>query len=854
MDTFAEYQDAPSSEKEGLLILESSRRLVGWVLHLGSVYKLTSFPHAVLSPDSPLQDSGAALTSAGSALLSAGQYYHDRANGILYLRTSDSVNPSGKFLTVTFRLHFSKGGRNLPHDLVTGFDVHWYPMLKDTSDFGVELDNQNQLGSAIEGSGSVQLFNDQDFWRPIYDKYYFENQRAYVYSWSPALPISEAKLIYKGRVVGKSYTPSQITFKLQDMLAELRAPVSLAFLQAVAGVRIPDSLNLAFQRRLYGYVQGHRPTNIDQVLSGFAITGTVAATSGSATITGTGTAFLSQLSPDDELTIFGDTPVTYSVLAVASNTSATLTEVYVADTASGLSSTLKPSRPTRLRNRVFLIAGHALSEPQTTVVSGATTSQFDVVDATDLIPGDALTVAGENTTVVRVSGNTVKISTSLIARPELGDAVTRQAVTNVYLGERSLTLTTDYTYDASAGTITLSPLAEFNVAPVRGVKGTMAFTSTSRNVVGTGTSFTADIQPGDWVKRSTQADYFEVLSVTDDLNLVIRTAATYTSSGAALVKRPEYFDDGNSILSCDVTGKTVDGLTTGALLRTAPEIVEDLLTSAGLSSLINTASFTAAKELTVKRLGLVIPKRLGDTKAQTLRDVINEVNKSDFGSLIQNEDFELEYHIVSPGKPSSTTRFTESDALSFAIESSSDRIVKTVRVNYAFRETDPVSKAGINSQATKTSNSSQYLARATAEKVFDTLLADETDAQIYANRWSFLFEVASSIVKLGTKLQGSRLQIGDTVELSHEKLYERVGSAAGRKVAAVSRVKKSLEDSSVELDDLSNAFSRVAVITENTAEPYVDATERERAVSGYITDNFGMQGNDADTFGVNLIW
>lgn len=96
--------------------------------------------------------------------------------------------------------------------------------------------------------------------------------------------------------------------------------------------------------------------------------------------------------------------------------------------------------------------------------------------------------------------------------------------------------------------------------------------------------------------------------------------------------------------------------------------------------------------------------------------------------------------------------------------------------------------------------------------------------------------------------------MGDKVELSHEKMYERVGSTDKRKIAAVSRAKRSLSDSSVELDDLSNAFSRCAVITDNDAEEYADATEIEHGMNGYICDVGGMQDNDPDTFNINLIW
>jgi hypothetical protein len=48
------------------------------------------------------------------------------------------------------------------------------------------------------------------------------------------------------------------------------------------------------------------------------------------------------------------------------------------------------------------------------------------------------------------------------------------------------------------------------------------------------------------------------------------------------------------VLSCDVLGKTVDGLTDSRMLKYAPEIVRDLLVDSGLETSINEASFTDA--------------------------------------------------------------------------------------------------------------------------------------------------------------------------------------------------------------------------------------------------------------------
>lgn len=67
-----------------------------------------------------------------------------------------------------------------------------------------------------------------------------------------------------------------------------------------------------------------------------AITGTVAVTNGSATLTGTGTAFTTELKSGNSVVIAS---VEYRVVAIASNTSATLHKAYAGTTASGLTIT-----------------------------------------------------------------------------------------------------------------------------------------------------------------------------------------------------------------------------------------------------------------------------------------------------------------------------------------------------------------------------------------------------------------------------------------------------------------------------------------------------------------------------------
>lgn len=802
-----------------------------------------------------IEEAGAGLAEAASlAAVVAGSFYHDREAQILYLRTTGSVNPGTVFMALTFRMFFSRGGVRKPHDLATGFEVYWRPLLKDTSEFGVELDNQNQLGVAIEGAGNVTFFNDQDFWGPIYDKLYFENQRVLIYSWNRHLPITEAKIIYRGRVQGKTWALDQVAFSLKDIFNELRAKIAVPLLSELPDIRITDRQANARQRRIYGYVFGHRPTNIDQPLDTYPLSGIVSVATGGTTLTGSGTQFLNDLSPDDELTL-GDDESRVSVLTVDSDTQVTLSEAYSGANKTDVDFTIKPSHPKRYINREFLIAGHALREPVATVVRAPLPSYLEVDSTADLRAGDPLIFGDEQTAIRRViSGNRIKLTTALQNTPAPGDEIFRPAVSGVFLNTRPLVFNRDYDYSPADGTFTLDPLAEFHVAPVQHLRGTVAFTNGSRTVTGTDTAFSAEVKPGHWVRAAGEGVFFEVLQVVSDVELTLRVPASYTVDVGARIKRPEVYDEGHVVLTCDVLGATDDGTPDGVLLTRAPQIVRDLLELAEVEVGINEDSFETAVDLVDQRLGLVIPKKVDDTVVPTYRDTINQVNQSVFGSMIQNEDFQLEFSVLSPKKATGLAEFSEKDVLSLTVDSSSDKIVRNSKVNYLFREYDPVSAAGIYSVAQKESESARYLAKTDKEFSIDTILVDSIDAQIYANRWAFIFEVASSVLKVRTKLQAARLQINDQVAIRHAKLYERVGSQDRRKVALIQKASRSMVGCSIDISDLANAFSRCATITENTCPNWGGSGAKQRALNGYITDNSGLQQGDAETFGTNLIW
>lgn len=852
--TYSEYQNRPSSEKLGLVILEAGRRLMGWELDAGNIYKLEGFPHPVIVS---IKSSGTALTEVATyASITPGTYYLDRVNQTLYLYASDSSNPNSLFLACVFKLFFCNAPVALSWNLADGFEVPFLPYLKSTSDFGVELDNKNLLGFAIEGSGKVSFFNDRAYWGPIYDKYYFENQKCVVYSWHRTLPLSQAKLIYRGSVQGKEYSEDTISFALKDLLNGLRGPIPLENLSDYAGASIPPSLRNAKQRLVYGYVNGMRPTNVDQPnkLTGYTITGTGALTNGSAIVTGTGTTFLTELSPEDEV-IFGSDTDSYSIKTVDSATQITLTENYEGSTSTGRAIRVRSSqRPKRYYNRDFLVAGHSLREPTTTVTEVYSLSSFEVSDPTDFVADEPCVINNENVTIRRVSGRRITLNESL-ASCNVGDTIKVVSVRNVYINDRLLTHIRDYTYSASNATITLQSLAEFNVAPVRTVTGTLTFTSASRAVTGSGTFFKKELEAGDWIKRNTESDWFEILSIESDTALTLRTASSYSGvSVTANNKSPEMYDEGKTVLSCDCLGATANGTTSGTFLHLAPRIVKDILTRVGLGDLINEDSFDNAEAPADQFLGLVVPDNFSDTKTKNARDIINLVNQSVFGSVYQNEDFELSYSVLSPEKPSNMLTLTEAELIRIGVESDNSNITKKTTLQYAKKEYDPESAGPSVSTVEVTSDVAQYLATSSKEVTIETALSNEADATIFAYRRAFILEASTSVLKLDLGLQAATSQINDKVDVSHPQLYERIGTSTTRKIGGVSLAKKDIFGSSIEVDDLSNAFGRCAAIADNETHDYDEASEDELAVSGFITDEYGMMDNDDTTFGINVIW
>lgn len=867
ISTYAEYQNLAASEKVGLVVLEAGFRLMGWIVHSGSVYKITSFDHQVIAS---IEDSGVAYTSVGSiGAVVASTYFHDRANRVLYLRASDSSNPNSRYLIAAEKLFFSNFPVKKPWDLDGGFEVEWLPLLESTSDFGVEVDNQNQIGNAIEGSGTVSFFNDQSYWQSRFDTYFFESQKCYVYSWNPGLPIAQAKLIFRGQVQAKSWGVEKISFTLKDQFFALRSVLDLPLLGAVAGAKITPAFENYRQRRVYGRVYGHRTQNFDQAFSyGYPVTGTVAFANDFNGAEGTGTQFLKEVWQGDQLTFDGTH--FYAVYTTLSDTTVTISMNFLQATLlSPITFYVKSERPRRWQNRKHLIAGHILRAPTTTISSVESDTSFTVADGTDFQDGDYIQIVGKTDWIqlIRVDGNRFKL-VSLIQEdplivPAVGNTVNRHAVQAVYFNSLALR-PTDYTVTNSGGLayITLSEFAEFQLAPVRNISGTaQGGGGSSRVVTGTGTKFNSELRSGDWIASTgtdptNPASWYEIIDVTSDTSLTLRT--TGFPSGSSVIrdyKRVDPYKEGTDVISVDCNGISTTGTTAGVLILTGPEIVSDLLSQAGLGADIASAAFATAKDLAPYPMSLVIPTTYNATTLPIIRDVITIINKSLFGALVMNADFQLEYAILSPERAVSTiTKFVEHDVLTLGVDSTSANIIWQARTKSANVEHDPASGKATFVTTLAQNLYGQFVAKSDKEIEVLTCLVNSDDGQLLANRYAFLMELGSSQIKIDTKLRASRMKVTDKVEVLHQKMFYRIGALSTRRVGEVQLHRKSVLGSRIELEDLTNAMVRCGLITGNSAPNYAASSDTDKLYSGYITDQYGLIANAALTYNTNLQW
>lgn len=566
------------------------------------------------------------------------------------------------------------------------------------------------------------------------------------------------------------------------------------------------------------------------------LTGTVSFDAEGRYLTGSGTSFISELSIDDEIVIPSTTDeVVYAIEEVRTDTLAVIAELPTAAFSGSIN--VRPAVSYRGKNRNWHIAGHKLREPTTTITAALQLNRFNA-DTSDFFEGDAITVGSERVFIKRLSSedNLFILNQNLSALPIIGTTVTKSPISKVYFNKKEFLIDRDYsiTNTASDCTLSFNDLAEFNVSREQSLRGVITFSNGLTTVSGAGSFFNTDLKPRDWIRSIdiNHTSWYEVLEIIDDSTLKIRTSyagSSVTAQGKK--KNVEYLND-DSVVTVDCIGKEN---ASGAWVRTASDVVKDLLDLAGITN-IDSSTFSVATDEATHTISLKVPLDPLSSRPK-IKDVVTLVNKSVFGSLYVKSDWSLAYSILSSEKPTSLEIIEDQDINTWKVSTKTD-VVRRVYAKYRHFDADRFT-GDEGSKVQEYEN--DFIDKLIGSKNSlnkDIYLYDDRAAETITQRYALLNSLTQSIVTIQTKLNLTLKNINDKIYINLNRLYSRFGASANNsKIGIISKISRKGDSTEVGFSDLGNIFNRVANITDSNANDFTAASDNEKILNGYIVDN-----------------
>ena len=826
--SYQTFADKTASQKITLCHIHASQRVNQWALDSGSTYIKTP-EHFVTD----VYESNVSLVQASNSTLSSGEWYYDIVTNVLYVRASDDANPNTKTVYLLYRFFYSTIPVDLPYDLSTGEVVPYKGLLKPVSQISQDLDDE-QIGVALESSTRINFHNTSGHFDEIYDTVFWENKDVSLWSWSPEILLSEKQKIFSGVIQDRSFSTSSVGFQAKDSMYKLRKPVTMNLFSSSDG-NVSDSFLDTPKRLLFGKFKQLECIPVDNVLGGFSLAGTISGAAESTTVTGVGTTFIDECSIGDKITVTLPNAdiIEMTIDSIESDASLTISSELEANFA-GLVGLNKPEIPFRKKNRTWHIAGHKLRAPSTTIASVEQDNRITIADASDFEAGDRITVDGESAIIKRISGSQFVLRQNLGTTPSVSGVVTKEPVTNCYIGSNEAVITRDFSVtNTTESLIVFEDTAEFNVARQKTINGTFTFTSTSRTVSATGVNLLDFLKPRDWIRNQslTHTTWYEVLQVNSETELDLRIAyAGTTDAGvSAYIKNPNLIEDNTQI-----TVNCVGLEESGVWRKTAADAIKYLVeTDAGL--VLDSDSFDESKIIAPEVLSLAIPEKPGGSIPTILKEV-TKINKSVFGSLVHDSEFNLVYNVLDTTKPAELNVYKSHDIIGSATITSKNEVVKTVNAKYKPYK-DLFSGDDLFTQYSFTNDFAVNSTATEREMDVTIYLYNEVEAQRIAQRYALYNSLSTSIITFRSKLKFFTNSLNDVVWVNFERMYKRFSNRDRQKIGIINKISKSGTDTSIELNDLGNIFNRVPSIAPSTANEFTSASDDEILYNGYVVDD-----------------
>jgi len=264
--TYSTLLQSEKAIKEGYLaVLIPRRRVTNWAVYSGFVYS-TSYD---LGDIEKIEENGVELVEAFNTTLTAGQYYHDTTNDVLYLRTLQSADPDTVQIGVHYKIYVATTDAYFYSDPLddTTSTVYYEPLIKDSPDIK-STTSDSLFGSLPVQTSNIKLINAEHlFERHIYESS-FHKAIIKVYHWVDEILVDNLSLIYNGLMNDISYDTSEIQIKCVDRVdqfsEEYRNPDTSFFAISDFANLEPNMVGKPI-RYVYGLVKGFVPVNVDYV-------------------------------------------------------------------------------------------------------------------------------------------------------------------------------------------------------------------------------------------------------------------------------------------------------------------------------------------------------------------------------------------------------------------------------------------------------------------------------------------------------------------------------------------------------------------------------------------------------------
>ena len=456
-NTYDKYINSPASEKIVLAHVHAVKRLYGFAADSGFYTKIT--PHFVTGVRNGITHTQLISVNSPSGVTDATKFHYDPSLSKLYLF---SYSDASDEVIVTYRFFYSNVPINLSWDLGdVSYEAEYSARIQSSPQFKSQM-SQGKKGINLIGSGTLVLDNNDKELNGIYDSLIWDNKEVKIYSYHRDLLPSQSSLIFKGTISGKSFSSKLVSFSIKDSLYALESRIPLA--QYGSSTREADSL--FFKRQVYGRVDNLLIQSISQVGDGYALTGILSGTYNENIITGTGTSFMSEVSPDDRLVFAGFTVTVEDVLSDTQLRTSALEGSIDRESA-----TIDPDIHFRNKNRIFQVAGHAIKKWSCTITEIISRNRIVVDSPFGFENGDAVSIDGESKIIRRISGNTIVLQTNYNLPHSIGSTVTKLEINSIRYGSKqTLVANTNVTVinnSTDGAKIQLSSTAEYDASPER---------------------------------------------------------------------------------------------------------------------------------------------------------------------------------------------------------------------------------------------------------------------------------------------------------------------------------------------------------------------------------------------------